>query len=89
MLTTGAKSIFARGTNEDGNVGSIAGPPWISKMRSGLGTSQVTAQGVDYVADVAGYLAGGSSTGSAEMLRLINLASTQCPLTKIVLGGYR
>ena len=81
--------VYARGTNEEGNVGEIAGPPWISKLRTGLGTSLVTAQGVTYVADVAGYLGGGSASGSAEMLRLINLAASKCPSTKIVLGGYR
>lgn len=81
--------IYARGTNEAGNVGEIAGPPWISKLRTGLGTSVVTAQGVTYVADIAGYQAGGSPTGSAEMLRLTNLAASKCPSTKIVLGGYR
>lgn len=81
--------IYARGTNEDGNVGTVAGPPWISKLRTDVTTALLTVQGVDYVADYAGYFAGGSATGSAEMLRLINLASTKCPTTKIVLGGYR
>lgn len=81
--------IFARGTNEAGNVGEIAGPPWFSRLRASLGTAATTVQGVTYTANVAGYTAGGSATGSKEMLRLINLAATQCPSTKIVLGGYR
>lgn len=34
------------------------------------------------------YLEGGSPDGSTEYLDTINLASTQCPDTKIVLGGY-
>ncbi|KAH8601762.1 cutinase-domain-containing protein [Bisporella sp. PMI_857] len=80
--------IFARGTSEAGNVGEIAGPPWFSALRSSLGTAKIGVQGVTYPATVAGYLAGGDSAGSTEMLRLINLASTQCPSTKIVLGGY-
>lgn len=81
--------IFARGTNEAGNVGEIAGPPWFSRVRASRGTAAITVQGVTYVANVAGYTAGGSVAGSAEMLRLINLAATKCPSTKIVLGGYR
>lgn len=34
------------------------------------------------------YLIGGSTSGSATYLSTINQASTQCPSTKIVLGGY-
>lgn len=34
------------------------------------------------------YLEGGSPSGSTEYLDTINLASTQCPDTEIVLGGY-
>jgi cutinase len=46
--------IFARGTNEPGNVGDIAGPPFFSALRSDLGTDQVTVQGVDYGATIFG-----------------------------------
>ncbi len=46
--------IFARGTNEAGNVGTIAGPPMFAAVRSALGEDQVLVQGVPYVADYAG-----------------------------------
>jgi cutinase len=46
--------IFARGTNEPGNVGHDAGPPFFAALRSDLGTDQVTVQGVDYSADIFG-----------------------------------
>jgi cutinase len=46
--------IFARGTNEEGNVGEIAGPPWFTALRASLGTEKVTVQGVAYAANVAG-----------------------------------
>jgi len=46
--------IFARGTDEPGNVGDVAGPPFFAALRSDLGTDQVTVQGVDYSADVLG-----------------------------------
>jgi len=75
--------------NEAGNVGSIAGPPWFEALRTSLTTANIGVQGVTYSASVGGYLAGGDAAGSTEMLRLINLASSKCPNTKIVLGGYR
>ncbi len=60
--------IFARGTFENGNVGGIVGPPFIDSLQSMLGTAQVAVQGVNnYPADVAGFMAGGSATGSANM----------------------
>ena len=60
--------IFARGTFENGNVGGIVGPPFIDALEAMLGTAQVAVQGVNnYPADVAGFLAGGSATGSANM----------------------
>ncbi|KAG9244352.1 cutinase, partial [Calycina marina] len=80
--------IFARGTNEDGNVGRIAGPPLFSELRSTLTTANIAVQGVTYSATIAGYLSGGDAAGSTEMARLINLASTKCPSTEIVIGGY-
>jgi cutinase len=46
--------IFARGTDEPGNVGDVAGPPFFSALRSDLGTDKVTVQGVDYGATVLG-----------------------------------
>lgn len=81
--------IFARGTNEDGNVGTVVGPGLIADLRSSLGTAKITAQGVDYAANVLGYLLGGDPAGTTEMTRLVNLASTKCPSAKIALGGYR
>lgn len=76
--------IFARGTTETGNIGAVVGPA----LKSALGTG-TAFQGVTYPADVAGFLQGGDSTGSATMASLVSQASTQCPDTKIVLSGYR
>lgn len=81
--------IFARGTTEAGNVGSIAGPPFFSALNSAIGAASVAVQGVDYPADVAGFLAGGDAAGSAKLAALVSQASTQCPSTKIVISGYR
>ncbi|KAJ6521230.1 cutinase [Mycena capillaripes] len=80
--------IFARGTNEDGNVGSDVGAPLIADLRAALGANNIAAQGVDYAADVLGYLEGGDPAGSTTMASLINQAATQCPSTQIAIGGY-
>ncbi|KAJ7752625.1 cutinase-domain-containing protein [Mycena metata] len=80
--------IFARGTDEDGNVGTIVGPPLIADLRAALGVDGIAAQGVDYDASILGYLEGGSPSGITTMVGLINTAASQCPATKIVIGGY-
>jgi cutinase len=46
--------VFARGTSEDGNVGKDVGAPLFTALRATLGVDQVTAQGVDYAANVLG-----------------------------------
>jgi cutinase len=43
--------IFARGTGEMGNVGTVSGPPMFKAIRQKLGNDRVTVQGVDYAAD--------------------------------------
>ncbi|MCJ1224341.1 hypothetical protein MMC12_000986 [Toensbergia leucococca] len=79
--------IFARGTTEPGNVGSVAGPPFISALKTDLGVSQVAAQGVDYPATAATIATEGGN-GSTTMVDLVAQALSQCPTTKIVLSGY-
>jgi cutinase len=81
--------IFARGTLESGNVGSLAGPPFFDALDTDLGTSNVALQGVDYGAAILGYLEGGDPAGAATLANLTNLAVTQCPDTQIMLSGYR
>ena len=81
--------IFARGTLELGNVGSLAGPPFFNALADTIGSQNVAVQGVDYGATVAGYLEGGDPAGAATLASLVNLAVSQCPSTQIVLSGYR
>lgn len=45
--------IFARGTGEFGNVGTVSGPPMFKAIRAKLGAGRVTVQGVDYPASSA------------------------------------
>ncbi|KAK4695129.1 cutinase, partial [Lecanoromycetidae sp. Uapishka_2] len=81
--------IFARGTTENGNIGDIVGPPFVAALTSMLGSSRVAVQGVNnYPADIAGFLAGGSATGSQDMAELIAQTMQQCPHTKLCVGGY-
>jgi len=80
--------IFARGTTELGNIGETVGPLLGDNLEALLGVSQVAVQGVDYPADIPGFLEGGDPTGSATMASLVSQAITQCPDSKIVIGGY-
>lgn len=60
--------IFARGTQEPGNVGALVGPPFFKALESALGSSHsVSVQGVEYEATVADYLEGGDPEGSQKM----------------------
>jgi hypothetical protein len=39
--------IFARGTTETGNVGTLTGPPFFSAMSQAVGASNIAVQGVE------------------------------------------
>jgi len=79
--------VFARGTGESGNVGTVAGPPMFKSLRNKLGAGRVTIQGVDYPADSAGNSQLGAS-GGPTMAADVKQALAQCPSTKIVVSGY-
>lgn len=83
--------IYARGTTQAGNVGEAGseGPTFFNALASRLGgTSRLAIQGVNYPADVLGFLAGGSAAGATTMFNLINSVAARCPSTKIVVSGY-
>ena len=80
--------IFARGTIEAGNVGSLAGPPFFNALDVAIGAENVAVQGVDYPATIGGYLEGGDPGGAATTAQLLEQAASQCPDTQIVLSGY-
>ncbi|KAL8801227.1 MAG: hypothetical protein Q9182_004621 [Xanthomendoza sp. 2 TL-2023] len=79
--------IFARGTNERGNLGSVIGPPLYTALKTKLGAEKIAYQGVPYPASPAGN-ANGGGTGGALMASLAQQAIQQCPSTKIILSGY-
>ncbi|KAJ4387622.1 hypothetical protein N0V93_008219 [Gnomoniopsis smithogilvyi] len=81
--------IFARGTSEAGNVGSLVGPEFYSALQTALGSTSSIFQGVnDYSATIVEYLGGGSTTGAANMASLVTQAFSQCPGTQVVMSGY-
>lgn len=53
-----------------------------------MGIGNLAVQGVDYPANVAGFLAGGDAAGSKKMAELVGQAFTQYPNTKVVMSGY-
>ncbi|KAK6332941.1 hypothetical protein TWF718_010769 [Orbilia javanica] len=79
--------IFARGTTETGNLGTVVGPPLISALGRVLpgGSNALAVQGVNYPANVAGFAVGGDRAGSREMAGFV---SGVCGESKVILAGY-
>lgn len=53
-----------------------------------VGVNNLAVQGVDYPADIPGFLAGGDANGSKTMAQLVTKAMTTCPQTKVCISGY-
>jgi cutinase len=79
--------LFARGTTELGNMGSVAGPPFVSAIGGMMG-GDVAVQGIEYPADVPGFLIGGDKAGSALMAKMVGQVRAKCPDTALVMAGY-
>ncbi|KAJ7439217.1 cutinase [Mycena latifolia] len=80
--------IFARGTTETAPIGTIVGPPLESALMTALGGKSLTFTGVDYAADIPGFLEGGDPAGSAAMAQDLTNAANSCPNVAIVSSGY-
>ncbi|KAI6708978.1 cutinase [Diplocarpon mali] len=80
----GMTLVFARGTTEGGNMGMVAGPPFAQALAKKMG-GDLAVQGVEYPADVKGFLAGGDAAGSQKMATLVTQMMAACPNTKM--GG--
>lgn len=78
--------IFARGTSEPGNIGTVIGPPLFSALSSDL-NKEVALQGVNYAADIEGDIDMGAE-GAPDLISLVKQAFSQCPSTKLALSGY-
>lgn len=82
--------IFARGTTEVSNMGTVVGPGLTTDTESAL-SNKVNVQGVDYAADAAGIAEESTGTGGAgtqAMVADVTEALSKCPDTQIVLSGY-
>lgn len=80
--------LFARGTNEPGNMGFLAGPPFVTALQHYTNGSEVAIQGLDYPASILELKAGGSPVGAELMAALANATRESCPDAKVVLAGY-
>lgn len=81
--------IFARGTTAPGNVGDNTGPAFFTEVAKLIGINNLAIQGVDYSANIFGFLGGGDSKGSVTMKDYVENALAKCPDTKLVMSGYR
>ncbi|KAF1836773.1 cutinase precursor [Decorospora gaudefroyi] len=80
--------LFARGTTELGNMGSVAGPPFVTAIGAMMGAGNVAVQGIEYPATVPGFLAGGDAGGSRLMAQMVGQVRAACPDTALVMAGY-
>ncbi|KAK8162436.1 cutinase-domain-containing protein [Phyllosticta citrichinensis] len=80
--------VFARGTTEVAPLGTIVGPRLETALEAMVGKKEVMVMGVDYPADVAGFLVGGDANGSAMMAATVKEMVKSCPKSKVAMVGY-
>ncbi|KAJ7625736.1 cutinase [Roridomyces roridus] len=80
--------FFARGTTETAPIGTIVGPPLEAALSAQLGSKTLSFNGVDYPADVAGFLEGGDPAGSTTMAQDLTNAASSCPSAALITVGY-
>ncbi|RMJ21207.1 hypothetical protein PHISP_07924 [Aspergillus sp. HF37] len=84
--------IFARGSTEVGNMGTVIGPPLCANLESKLGADKVACQGVGDPYDAtlsANFLPKNTSPEAiSAATTLFELAASKCPDTQVVAGGY-
>ncbi|PSK43982.1 cutinase-like protein 2 [Elsinoe australis] len=82
--------VFARGSTEAGNIGTIIGPGVSQGLKSRYGANNVATQGVNYAAALATNTLpnGADPKGISDMINQLTTAANKCPNTKIVAGGY-
>ncbi|KAJ4417936.1 hypothetical protein N0V82_005893 [Gnomoniopsis sp. IMI 355080] len=85
--------VMARGSTEQGNMGSIAGAPTCAGLKQKM-PGQVACQGVGAEDGYAAALPPNfqpkntDDQSIAAATKIINMAMTQCPNTTMVIGGY-
>jgi len=85
--------FFARGTTEIPPLGSRIGPQFLEVLSSMLSSTHPSLSlsfvGIDYPADLIGYLEGGDPLGGINMANAVNTVLYACPEARIVMSGYR
>lgn len=76
--------VFARGTGEPPGIGRV-GQAFVDALRPQLGARTLDSYGVNYPAD---YDFLNSAAGAADASDYISSLLSQCPATRVVLGGY-
>lgn len=76
--------IFARGTNDAPGIGT-PGQAFTNALRAQVGGRSLATYAVDYPAS---YDFLGAAEGAADATSRISATARQCPLTRIVLGGF-
>ncbi|KAH7097265.1 cutinase-domain-containing protein [Auriculariales sp. MPI-PUGE-AT-0066] len=84
--------LYARGTNEGGNLGLAVGPPLQTALAAAVGTDNLAVQGIDYPADCKGAIGGSvdpfNATGSVNCADMVTAVLEYCPNTAVVISGY-
>ncbi|RAH41539.1 putative cutinase [Aspergillus brunneoviolaceus CBS 621.78] len=84
--------IFVRGSGEVGNMGAVVGPLLCVMLKEQISPNRVACQGVDgmYTASFPqNFLAPNTDAKSiASAATMLELATTKCPKTQAVAGGY-
>ncbi|KAF2445128.1 carbohydrate esterase family 5 protein [Karstenula rhodostoma CBS 690.94] len=82
--------VWARGSTELGNMGTVIGPPLGDELRKESGLD-LQIERVDYVALLStNYLPGGTDLATElEMRGVLNDINRRCPKAVIVTGGYQ
>jgi hypothetical protein len=81
--------IFARGTLEVPPIGEFVGPQFRKALAAALPGKTLAFKGVDYVADIKGFLEGGDHKGSKRQAEDLEDAAAACPKAALVTSGYR
>src|SRR5262245_49124979 len=79
--------IFARGTVEVGPIGALVGPPFRNALVKALPGKSLTFKGVDYPADIPGFLEGGDPQGSKTHAKDLEDAAAACPNAALITSG--
>src|ERR1700712_4165409 len=81
---TDVEVVFARGTGEPAGIGRV-GQAFVDALRPQLGGRTLDSYGVNYPAD---YDFLNSAAGAADASDYVTSLVSECPSTRIVLGGY-